>query len=96
MVTDQLLVNHQEVGSNPTLPTMIYMGFTKSQGKRHLIEVDTGFETKALCGATITRFVCKYGTNDPVPYSIHWERNSISAMADCCDHCDRLVRGKKI
>lgn len=73
----------------------LYMGYTQSAydriqgGKRHIAEVITGFETKALCGARIVHIVSHEVTNEPVPYADHWD----DAVHEC-QRCRAMKREK--
>jgi hypothetical protein len=65
----------------------LYMGYTKTvrrdlTNKCHLVEVTTGYERKSLCGAMITKWVTRYGSDEPVPYADHWDDKY-----DMCQHC---------
>lgn len=67
----------------------LYMGYTKTIERCHFVDVITGYETKALCGAKIAQLVCNIKTGEPVQFRDHWADRVTN-----CLHCER-IRYKK-
>lgn len=73
---------------------MLYLGLTKERrrfsprGKAHLVNVVTGYETNALCGARIVGYVTNYQTHFPVKFAEHWLNDAGNPESLCwnCQH----------